>query len=138
MHAVLANVSILAVFNLGPGELGLILAVVAILIASRRFPDLWRGMHLGHFEFLKTLRDVLNEFDGQAFDAGKSLGGIHGKPAAEALTPGNHTAELYDPAVLRDRKKAGEIARKPIYKRFLRLGVLLFLLVGLVAAILWW
>ena len=30
---------------------------------------------------------------------GKSLGEIHGKAAADALTPDNQIAELYDPAV---------------------------------------
>jgi hypothetical protein len=39
--------------------------------------------------------------DRPAHDAGKSAGGIFGKPAAEALTPDNQTAELYDPAVFR-------------------------------------
>ena len=35
-----------------------------------------------------------------ASDAGRSVGGIYGKAAAQALTPDNQVAELYDPAVL--------------------------------------
>ena len=55
--------------------------------------------------------DVREEVDGAAGDAGKSLGGIYGKPACEALTPDNQTAELYDPAVLRDQQTPGEGTR---------------------------
>jgi hypothetical protein len=54
---------------------------------------------------MKGLGDWLShsrdEIDRQAHDAGKSAGGVFGKPAAEALTPDNQTAELYDPAVFR-------------------------------------
>jgi hypothetical protein len=61
-------------------------------------------------EFRKATRNLAEGLDDGARDAGESLGGIYGKPAAEALTPDNRTAELYDPAVLRDsegKKKPG-------------------------------
>lgn len=54
--------------------------------------------------FVQVCRDSSDGFDQGAFDAGRSLGGIHGKRAAEALTPGNQTGELYDPVMLQDQQ----------------------------------
>src|SRR5438552_3723647 len=68
-------------------EVVLILAVVLILFGAKRLPEIAKGLGDG--------------IDTQAHDAGKSAGGIFGKPATEALTPDNQTAELYDPAVFR-------------------------------------
>jgi len=42
--------------------------------------------------------------DQAGFDAGQNTGGTYGSPAAEALTPDNQTAELYDPAVFKEEK----------------------------------
>ena len=84
---------VLATF-LGGWEVVLILAVLLILLLAKRLPEIMRGMGSGMSEFRK-------ELDHQAHDAGKSAGGILGRPAAEALTPDNQTAELYDPAVFR-------------------------------------
>ncbi len=78
----------------GGWELLLILAVFLILIAAKKLPGIGKGFGNGILEFG-------NELDRQAHDAGRSAGGIFGKPAAEALTPDNQTAELYDPAVFR-------------------------------------
>src|SRR5205814_1620369 len=85
----------------------LVLGVVLILYGAKRLQDLGRGLGQGRREFLRALMDVREEIDGQAGDAGKSLGGIYGKPACQALTPDNQTAELYDPGVLRDQQKPG-------------------------------
>src|SRR6266851_5622932 len=90
---------------LGGWELVLILAVILILSGAKRLPEIMRGVGDGVSQFRK-------ELDGEAQDAGKSLGGIYGKPAAEALTPDNQTAELYDPAALRDKDRTGG-SRKP-------------------------
>ena len=79
---------------LGGWELVLILAILLILVGAKRLPDIMKGLGDG----LSHFRD---EMDSQAHDAGKSAGGIFGKPAAEALTPANRTAELYDPAAFR-------------------------------------
>jgi Sec-independent protein translocase protein TatA len=76
---------------LGGGELLLIFGLVLILLGAKRLPGIMKGLGDG----LSHFRD---EMDSQAHDAGKSAGGIFGKPAAEALTPDNQTAELYDPA----------------------------------------
>ena len=79
---------------LGGWEVVLILAVFLILLGAKKLPEIMRGMGAGLSQFRK-------ELDRQAHDAGKSAGGIFGKPATEALTPDNQTAELYDPAVFR-------------------------------------
>ena len=85
-------------FNLGGGEVILILALVLILLGSKKLPDLAKGFGDGILNFRKAVDD-------EATEAGRSLGGIYGKPAAEALTPENHVAELYDPAVLEDKSE---------------------------------
>src|SRR5215471_1504965 len=80
--------------SLGGWEAVLILALLLILLGAKKLPEITRRSGNGMFGFRK-------ELDRQAYDAGKSAGGIFGKPAAEALTPENQTAELYDPAVFR-------------------------------------
>lgn len=83
-----------ALFGLGGGEIILILALILILVGARKLPELAQGLGQGISKF----RDSL---DGEAGDAGRSVGGIYGKPAAQAVTPDNEVAELYDPAVFR-------------------------------------
>jgi Sec-independent protein translocase protein TatA len=80
----------------GGWEIVLSLAVVLILFGAKRFPDISRWI------------------DG-VYDAGKSLGGIYGKPAAEALTPDNETAEHYNPSAFEKEEKT---ARERKLKRF--------------------
>jgi sec-independent protein translocase protein TatA len=77
---------------LGSWEVILVLTLVLIMFGAKKLPDIMRGMGAGLSEFRKAL-------DQEAQDAGKSAGGIFGKPAAEALTPDNQTGELYDPGV---------------------------------------
>jgi sec-independent protein translocase protein TatA len=91
--------AIFALFSLGGGELILILALVLILFGAKNLPDFLNGIRRGLELFHRSSRDVLNEFDSGAHEAGRSVGGIYGKAAAQALTPDNQTAELYDPAV---------------------------------------
>jgi sec-independent protein translocase protein TatA len=105
MQAVAASAVMLALFGLGGGEIVLILAVVLILLGVKRLPELGRGLGRGIFEFRKATKEVKDEIDEAASDAGQSVGGIYGKPVAEALTPDNHVAELYDPAVLQGEPK---------------------------------
>jgi sec-independent protein translocase protein TatA len=102
MQAVPASAVMLAEYNLGGGEIILILALVLILYGAKRIPELGRGLGRGIFEFRKAIKEVTDEVDGAASDAGQSLGGIYGKPAGEALTPDNQVAELYEPAALQD------------------------------------
>src|SRR6266436_88021 len=82
-------------FNLGSSEIVLILALILILFGSKKLPDLAKGLGRGLFEFRKHIDD-------ESIEAGRSLGGIYGKAAAEALTPDNQVAELYDPAAPQD------------------------------------
>lgn len=79
-----------AIFNLGGWEIILVLAVVLILFGAKKLPELARGLALGIDKF----RDAV---DSEASDAGRSVGGIYGKRAVQALTPDNQVAELYDP-----------------------------------------
>ena len=76
--------------------------MVLILFGARWLPELSRGLGRGIFEFRKATKEVTDEIDGAASDAGQSVGGIYGKPAAEALTPENQLAELYEPDALQN------------------------------------
>jgi sec-independent protein translocase protein TatA len=79
-------------YNLGGWEIVLLLALL-ILFGSKKLPELAKGLGQGLFEFRKRIDD-------ESTEAGRSIGGIYGKHAGEALTPDNQVAELYDPAVL--------------------------------------
>ena len=73
-------------------EIILILAVILIVYGAKNLGE-------GFSQFRKHVGELPNDLDQEAHDAGESLGGIYGKPAAQALTPDNQTAELYDAAV---------------------------------------
>ncbi len=102
MQAVAEIVEMLALFNLGGGEIILILLLVLILFGSRKLPELGRGLRRGIFEFREATKQVTDAIDEQASEAGRSVGGIYGKAAAQALTPDNQVAELYEPAAPQD------------------------------------
>jgi len=91
----------------GGWEIVLILAVVLILFGAKRLPELAGGLGQGLRQFRRETMKLPQELVEEASDVGKSLGGIYGKPAYEALTPDNQTAEIYDPPILRDREKLG-------------------------------
>jgi hypothetical protein len=78
-----------------------------ILLKFNRILDFVRGLRRGICEFRKVSKDVFGGFDQTGFDAGQSLGGIHGKAAFEALTTDNQTVELFDPALLRNSGQKG-------------------------------
>ena len=118
-----ASALMFALFNLGGGEVILILALVLILFGAKNLPDISRGLCTGIFDFWKHVRDLSKGVDRKAHDAGEALGGIYGKPAAQALTPDNLTAELYDPGVF--RKRSGK--RNGTVRRFLRILGLLWI-----------
>jgi len=106
--------------GLGGAEIILILALVLILFGAKKLPEIAKGLGQGLFEFRKTIDD-------ESTEAGRSLGGIYGKPAAQAITPDNQVAELYDPADLRDKTSAPEardrflIALSKFWRRLLRI-----------------
>lgn len=66
-------------FNLGSGEIILVLATVLIMFWAKNPPRIARWL-LGD----------------DARDAGRSVGGIFGKRAAQAITPDNQVAERYN------------------------------------------
>jgi sec-independent protein translocase protein TatA len=105
MQAVAVSGGMLALSGWGQGEIVLILALVLSLFGARRLPGLRRGLRLGIREFRRATREVTGEIDAAASEAGRGVGGIYGRTAAEALTPDNRVAELYDPAVLRGKTK---------------------------------
>jgi len=106
-------------FNLGGGEIILILALVPILVGAKKLPDLAKGLGQGFFQFPKAIDDESSE-------AGRSLGGIYGKPATEALTHDNQVAELYDPAVLeKDPHNRCNVQRSFLRRFMMRLRRLL-------------
>ena len=81
------------------------LALVLILFRARKLAELGRGLGRGILEFGEASKRVTDAIDEEASEAGRSVGGIYGKAAAQALTPDNQAAELYDPAVLQDERQ---------------------------------
>ena len=115
-----------AFLGLSGGEMVLVLAVILILFGSKRIPDIARGLGEGISEFLKAAK----ELDQGAHDAGASLGGIYGKLAAQALTPDNQTAELYDPAAFHKQSKTSRAAKRMRFAGWTRLWRLIWRLIS--------
>ncbi len=90
---------------LGGWEIVLILAVVLILFGARQLPDITR--------WLGT-----TGLDNEAERAGKNVGSIFGKPAAQALTHDNHAAEFLERDVL--RRQASSNGLGSFWTRWLR------------------
>ncbi len=109
--SLLTNPPILADL-IGGWEIVLILAVSLALIGARKLPEFIRGLGEGFAEFLRCSGFVAKELDQAAHGAGESLGGIYGKPAAEALTPDNQTAEFYDPAVIHKPDRTSRVTKR--------------------------
>ena len=85
----------LALFDLGGGQILLIFALGLIFLGAGKIPEIARELGRGMSEF----RDAADE---EAREAGRSVGGIFGKPAAQAIAPDNKVAELYDPEALEE------------------------------------
>jgi len=116
-----------ALFGFGGGEVVLILALIVILVGAKKLPEITRGLGDGFSEFRKRVGGLSKELDQEAHDAGESLGGIYGKPAAQALTPDNQTAELYDPAVFQNPRTSKHTTFRDwfrLYQRILRRATL--------------
>ena len=60
--------SLAALFNLGGGEVILILALVLILLAAKRLPEIAEGFRQGMKEFRKATREVTEELTGLEVD----------------------------------------------------------------------
>ena len=96
MRPAVPHFVLLALFNLGPGEILLVFVLIFSLFFADKLPGLLRGL------------------DQKAHDLGKIFGGIYGKPAAQALTPLNQTEELYDPSPFRYPSRKGASLRNLI------------------------
>jgi len=90
--------------------------VILILFGSRQLPTFVRGLAKGLRRFRKHSVELAGEIDRDAHEAGESLGGIYGKPAAEALTPNNSTAEFYDPAAFHKQGTTSRTERRKGYR----------------------
>ena len=55
--------TLFGLFNLGGGEIILILALVLILFGARKLPELAKGLGQGIKEFKKATRDITDELD---------------------------------------------------------------------------
>lgn len=60
--------SMAALFNLGGGEVILILALMLILLGARRLPEIAEGLWQGIKEFRKATREVTEELTGLEVD----------------------------------------------------------------------
>jgi hypothetical protein len=94
--------TMLGVFNFGAGEIILVLALVLIFFWSDNLT--------------RIARWLWGSSDDNARDAGRSVGGIYGKRAAQAITPDNRVAELYKPKVFEPKhdwrkRRRGFLAR---------------------------
>src|SRR6058998_169173 len=58
----------LGLFNLGGGEIILILALILILFGARKLPELAKGLGQGIKEFKKATREVTDEIQNSAED----------------------------------------------------------------------
>jgi len=55
--------TVFALFNLGGGEIVLILALVLILFGARKLPELAKGLGQGIKEFKKATQDTAKSID---------------------------------------------------------------------------
>jgi sec-independent protein translocase protein TatA len=58
-----------AIFNLGGGEIILILALILILFGARKLPELAKGLGQGIKEFKKATREVTDEIHASVDDS---------------------------------------------------------------------
>ena len=63
----------LALLNLGGGEIVLILALVLILFGAKKLPELAKGLGQGIKEFKKATREVTDEVQRSASDESRYL-----------------------------------------------------------------
>ena len=92
MEAMISSVSILGLLIVGAGIL--ILALMMFFSLAEQRPPLSQLAARICEELLKAFIRIIKGFDQGANEAGRSLGGIYGKPAAQALTPDNQTASF--------------------------------------------
>ena len=78
-------------FNLGGGEIILILALVLILFGAKKLPELAKGLGTGIKEFKKATRDVTEEMHSAMEETPppppKSLPATNPQPEAQPTVP---------------------------------------------------
>lgn len=57
---------ILALFDLGGGEILLILTLLLILVSANRLPDLAKGVGIGLREFIRQVREIIQSLRGRS------------------------------------------------------------------------
>jgi sec-independent protein translocase protein TatA len=114
----------------GGWEMVVIVAVILTLVGAKKLPEIIRGLGEGVSQFRKSLGGLSKELDQDAHDAGESLGGIYGKSVAQALTPDNQTAELYDPDVFHNQERTGLAPKRMRFRGWSRLWLLIWRLVS--------
>jgi Sec-independent protein translocase protein TatA len=119
------------------GEILFILVCVLFLFVCDRNPDFAYAIGRALREFGNAILKLTQVFDQAGFDAGQNLGGIHGKPAAEAITTENTNVELYDPAALNENTRlVGRGGREKRRGKNALTRILLFIAGGLVFGVL--
>jgi sec-independent protein translocase protein TatA len=88
--------TMLAIFNLGGGEIFLILAVVLILFGARKIPELAKGLGQGIKEFKKATREVTDEIQ-SSMDETPSPTPQKKLPAATVASDTDHTVPQSPP-----------------------------------------
>jgi len=58
--------TVFALFNLGGGEIILILALVLILFGARKLPELAKGLGQGIKEFKKAARETVDQIENKS------------------------------------------------------------------------
>ncbi len=85
----------LGLFNLGGGEIILILALVLILFGAKKLPELAKGLGTGIKEFKKATRDVTDEIhtamDETPAPPPRSLPNTTTQPEAQPTVPKSST-----------------------------------------------
>jgi sec-independent protein translocase protein TatA len=92
-------------------EVVFVFFAVLIMYGAKRIPDFVRGLRRGVEEFRKASRGITDVIDESAWDAGRSTAGIHGRPAAEALTTENQTVEIYNSTAWENRQRVEPAAQ---------------------------
>ena len=81
--------SFAGIFNLGGGEIILILTLTLILVGAKKLPELGDGLRTGFEEFVKQTREVthdIEEFVRQTPEVPHEKGEIAGHPFLMAVT----------------------------------------------------
>jgi TatA/E family protein of Tat protein translocase len=72
MFGVAVSSTMFAFFSRGGGEPILVLALILILVGAKKLPKISQGVGRGMSAFRRATKEVWNELDGQAHDAGEN------------------------------------------------------------------